>query len=153
MKKLHIKEQICDIDWHKGNGCMLFCSLMLLVGLYLMIFVMEVGNLQYTRSASMVRADAIADSSAVFAQSFDWNYNKPQAEIMAAYLTTFNNAANDEFDLTTEITFPEDNLLTVKTAVTRGTYYPSLAGESSVTYHATSSVRSLDVYGKILLVP
>lgn len=141
------------IDWKKGSGTLLLVVCLIPVFLLFMVLLSEVGNGFYMRTVSITRADAIADSSALYAQSFDWKYNKPQAEIMNGLLTMLNNGTSDDYEITSTITFPEDDLLTVNVHAEKETFFPALHGKEVVNADSEVSVRSLDVYGDILYVP
>jgi|GEM_PF-5149316 len=141
------------IDWKKGSGVLLLGTLMSILGLFLMILVMEFSNIQYCNTISTTRTDAIADSTAIYAQSYDYMYNQRQAETMSEMLTAYNNSISTKYDIETSISFPEDDVLDLTCVTYVHTYYPQLMGKTLFYIKNDTTVKSVDVYGDIFVVP
>ena len=102
------------VDWKQGSASLLVTMCMTLLIVVLMILYMVSANILYANSIAMTRTDAIADSAAVYAQSYDYKYNKSQAEIMTNLLTAYNNQSSDFYSISTGISFSDDNTMNVK---------------------------------------
>ena len=144
---------IRKIKWNKGSGVLFLGVLVSMMALVLMILVMEFSNIQFCNTLSQTRADLIADSSAIYAQSYDYNYNQRQAEIMAELLTAYNNSVSEKYDIETVLSFPEDDTLTLSCTTYVHTYYPQLMGKTIIYTQNESTVKSVDIYGDIFVVP
>ncbi|NLT15959.1 MAG: hypothetical protein GXY05_16670 [Clostridiales bacterium] len=154
MKKVRF---INTIDWKRGNASVLFCVTVILVMTFIMVILMEYSNIRYANGLAASRSDMIADSAAVYAQSFDFKYNKAQAEEMTRLLTEYNNKDNEKYQLNTKITFSEDlnknDLLTVETTVEVPVFFPGLVGTDSVHAKTSTTVASIDIFKGIFVVP
>lgn len=152
-----------DIQWKKGAGVFLLSTMMCLLCLLLMVLIMEFATVNYTEALASTRSDLIADAVAVYAQSYDYCFNERQAEQMCSLLTTYNNASS-QYTLTTSISFPSEpprvssmdrvaDVVTVDCVATTKPYYPELFGTDSISIRKSSTVRSVDIYGDIFVVP
>lgn len=141
------------VDWKQGSASLLVTMCMTLLIVVLMILYMVSANILYANSIAMTRTDAIADSAAVYAQSYDYKYNKSQAEIMTNLLTAYNNQSSDFYSISTGISFPDDNTMNVKCVVKTPTFYPDLMGGDQLYAFDESTVKSVDIYGDVLQVP
>ena len=120
---------------------------------FMLVLHMEYSNIMYARAASSTHADAIADSAAVYSQSYDYAYNQSQAEIMTTLLTAYNNGTTGRYELTSDLQFPADDTLTLTCHVQTYFYSPSLTGHDTFTVSDTSTVKSVDIWGDIFVVP
>ena len=145
--------RIHKINLKQGSGSILLGTAIMLLGLLFIVMMMMYSSLYYGNAVVQTRTDAIADSTAVYAQAFDYNYNQGQAMAMAKELTNRNNEANPVFELTTELKFPEDNILTVNGKVTSPMLYANIVGTNYVFSYAESTVKSVDIYGQIFVIP
>jgi hypothetical protein len=118
-----------------------------------MILYLVYMNVMYVNIVATTRSDTIADSAAVYAQSYDYKYNKAQAETMVNLLTVYNNRTSDFYNLSTGISFSDDKTLTVKCIASTPTFYPDLMGSDTVYGFAETSVTSVDIWGDVLVVP
>lgn len=126
---------------------------MMILGILFIILMMIYSSLFYGKAVVQTRTDAIADSAAVYGQAFDYKYNQGQAIAMTEELVKRNNEENPVFELNAQIDFPEDDLLTIHGEVTSPMLYSNLTGTNTITSNAESSVRSVDVYGDIWVIP
>lgn len=147
------KEKDNRLDWRRGTASLIICMSITLLIVFLLVLYMTFMNILYANTVATTRADAIADSVAVYAQSYDYEYNRSQAETMTNLLTDYNNNASSFYELETAISFPKDNVLTVKCAVRTPTFYPDMVGSEYVYSYAESTVESVDVWGDVLVVP
>lgn len=141
------------ISWRRGNGACYACLIISLMAAVMLVLHMECSNIMYASAVASTRSDMIADSAALYAQSYDYKYNKAQAETMATLLTAYNNGTSGRYELTSSISFPDDDLLTVQCNVQTFFYFPGLAGHDTLTVYDEASVRSVDVWGDIFVVP
>lgn len=141
------------INWKRGNGSIYFGLIICVMAVFMMIMLMEFSNVRFVQDITSSRADMIADSVAVYAQSYDYKYNKSQAATMATLLTTYNNNASNKYDLTTNLSFSGDDVLTVKSTVKAPVFFPGLAGNEWLTAHDSSTVKSVNVFGNVFVVP
>lgn len=142
-----------EIDWRKGSASLIMFMCMSLLVVMLLILYMATMNILYANTIVMTRSDAIADSTAVYAQSYDYALNKSQAEKMANLLTTYNNQTSDFYSLATGINFPDDNTMNIRCVVTVPTFYPEMMGADQLYSFTDSTVTSVDIYGDVLQVP
>ena len=152
MKRLSFT-QFRTINWKRGNGSIYFGLLICVMSVFMMIPLMEYSNVRFVQDIASSRADMIADSVAVYAQSYDYKYNKSQAATMATLLTTYNNNASNKYELTTNLSFSDDDMLTVKSTVKAPVFFPDMAGDEWLTAHDSSTVKSVDVFGDVFVVP
>jgi hypothetical protein len=141
------------ISWKKGSASLIIIMATVLMTIYLLLLYMTLTNILYSNTVATTRTDIIADSTAVYAQSYDYKYNKSQADIMATLLTTYNDAVSDSYSLTSNIFFPQDDTLKIKTTVRTRTFYPELLGSNFIYSYGEATVKSVDVWGDILVVP
>lgn len=141
------------IQWKRGAGVLFLSMTMCLLCVFLMILLMEFSNINFTRTVSTTRCDAIADSVAVYAQSYDYKYNQRQAENMLQLLTTYNNNASPAYELETTIQFPDEDVLKTTCKAKTEPYYPEIMGIDVVTVTNEATVKSVDIYGDIFVVP
>lgn len=148
------------IDWHRGSASCLLIMAIAILAVSMMYLYMTIVNIGYTQSIATTRGDAIADSAAVYAQSYDYKYNHAQAELMTSLLTQYNNNASDFYNIETAISFWDGNAddtikesLTVKTKVSAPAFYPDLIGSDKIFAVSESTVSSVDIYGDVLVVP
>ena len=80
-----------EISWRRGNGACYACLIISLLAAIMLVLHMECSNIMYASAVASTRSDMIADSAALYAQSYDYKYNKAQAETMATLLTAYNN--------------------------------------------------------------
>ena len=142
-----------EISWRRGNGACYACLIISLLAAIMLVLHMECSNIMYASAVASTRSDMIADSAALYAQSYDYKYNKAQAETMATLLTAYNNGTSGRYELASSISFPDDDLLTVKCDVQTFFYFPGLAGHETLTVSDEASVRSVDIWGDIFVVP
>lgn len=145
--------KIKKIELRKGSGVFFIGCTLCLLAIFLTILYVETANAMYSNTIAMTRSDIIADSSAVFSQSYDYNYNQDQARIMGALLTDLNNESNPNYEISSVMYFPEDNVLTVDCTAKTKSSYTSFTGVDFYSSTKTSTIRSVDVYGEILVVP
>jgi len=126
---------------------------MSLLAVFLLVLYMVLVNILYINSVAATRTDAIADSAAIYAQSYDYKYNKAQAEIMVNLLTAYNNTTSDFYSISAGISFPNDNTLKVKTVVSTPAFYPDMMGSDTLYAFTETSVTSVDIFGDVLMVP
>lgn len=140
------------IDWKKGNATLLasLAVIMLLVAMTCMYIAFA--DSMYVSAIASTRADATADAAAIFAQSYDYKYNKAQAGIITSLLGKYNNEASDNYILTTSVTFPYDDVLTVRCEAVIGRIFPGLISPYAATYDE-ATVKSVDIYGEVVVVP
>lgn len=148
-----LKERIRNINWKSGNGSAYACLVIAVMAAFMLVLHMEYSNIMYARAASSTHADAIADSAAVYAQSYDYAYNQSQAETMMTLLTAYNNGTTGRYELTSNLQFPADDTLKLTCNVQTYFYYPSLSGHETFTVSDTSTVKSVDIWGDIFVVP
>lgn len=138
----------------RGSGMILMGVYMSLLALLLCILVTEYSNAMYGEVLAVSRCDTIADSAAVYAQSYDYAYNKNDARDMAYLLTKLNDEAlGDDLTLSSTITFPADNILSVQCHTQVPTGYEAVSGDLYYYASHTTSIKSVDVYGDIFVVP
>lgn len=142
-----------QIRWKRGSAAMLLGVFIMLIGVSLLLLVTECGNLYWANTVVTTRVDAVADGAAVYAQSYDWKLNKPQAQIMTAMLTTANDDDTDRYKLFTSVTFEDDTKMTVKGTVSTDYLYPSYHDTEEYIVSAQTNVEAIDAYGDILVVP
>lgn len=146
--------RIKRIQRKRGSGMILMGVYMSLLALLLCILVSEYANVMYGEVLAVSRCDTIADSAAVYAQSYDYAYNKNDARDMAYLLSELNNEAlGDNLTLSSTITFPADNILSVQCYTQIPTGYEGITGDLYYYASHTTSVKSVDVYGDIFVVP
>lgn len=149
----HLIERFQTIHWRRGNGACHACLIISLLATVMLVLHMECSNIMYASAVASTRCDMIADSAALYAQSYDYKYNKAQAETMTTLLTAYNNGTSGRYELTSSITFPDDDLLTVKCDVQTFFYFPGLTGHETLTVSDEASVKSVDIWGDIFVVP
>jgi len=120
---------------------------------FMMMLLMEFSNVRFVQDVASSRADMIADSVAVYAQSYDYKYNKAQASVMSTLLTTYNNNASNKFILTTKLSFPSDDVLNVQTTVKAPVFFPDMAGDEFLVVKDDATVKSVDIFGDVFIVP
>ena len=146
------------IDWKKGSGSLLFTCSIAIMSVWLVIFYLAIVSRNYSIAAATTRCDAIADSVAVYAQSYDYKYNHAQAQIMATTLTQYNSEALPNGELTSELSFetgpdsrhPETLTIKVK-AKTPAPFADD--PNANIVAQAETSVTSVDIYVDILVIP
>lgn len=151
MKHIHVRFR--EIDWRRGNGAVYFCLVLCVLMCSMMMLLMQYSDVRFTQSLAASRSDMIADSAAVYAQSYDFNYNKPQAETMVTLLTSYNNAASNKYELTTALSFPANNKLTVIAEVMVPKFFATTDGSDMFVVKDSATVKSVDVFGDIFVVP
>lgn len=145
--------RIKEIHWNKGNGAAYACLIISLLAAFLLVMHMEYSNIMYARTISSTRSDAIADSAALYGQSYDYQYNKAQSEIMTTLLTAYNNGASDRYELSSSLDFPADDTLSVTCWAETFFYFPGLTGHDLLTVSDKATVKSVDIWGDIFVVP
>lgn len=148
------------INWRRGSASCLLIMAISILAVSMMYLYMTIVNIGYTQSIATTRGDAIADSAAVYAQSYDYKYNHAQAELMTSLLTQYNNNVSDFYNIETAISFgdggTDDTIkesLTIKTKVSAPAFYPDLIGSDKIFAVSEATVSSVDIYGDILVVP
>lgn len=124
-----------------------------MLALFLVIMLTEYSNVMYGETLAVTRCDMIADSSAIYAQSYDYNYNRHHAREMTTLLTELNNDAADNCEFFTNISFPSGDVLTIQCVAKVPTTYGDLADKDYYYISRYSSVKSVDVYGDVFVVP
>lgn len=137
------------IDWHKGSASLLLCAFLSMAILAAIIIYLLMFSFGYAQSIAVTRCDAIADSTAVYAQSYDYKYNKSQADLMTSLLTTYNNTTSKYYSLSSSLTFPKDDILKVNVVVKT----PAFFSTKYVYSPWSTQVKSVDIWGDILVVP
>lgn len=140
---------------------MIVIAMICIMAVFMLILYMTIFNATYISSVAVTRTDAIADSAAVYAQSFDYNYNKSQAEIMTELLKTYNSEAVNPLTYSAEISFVDNvgdrnrnsNTLTVTGRATGPALYPDLMKTDTLTAQSKTTVKSVDIWGDIFVVP
>lgn len=141
------------VSWTRGNGSIYFCLVLCVVMGYMMMLLMQYSDVRFAQDLAASRSDMIADSAAVYAQSYDYKYNKSQAEAMVTLLTTYNNQASDKYELTTKLAFPADDVLTISATVRVPKFFSSPGDEGLFVVKDYAVVKSVDVFGDIFIVP
>lgn len=142
-----------QIHWRQGAGVFIVGVTIMLMAVMFMVLIMESANIQRCQLIADTRSDLIADSTAVYAQSFDYKYNKEQGRAMVSLLTDKNNEVSSGFQIRTDLTYLEDDTLNVSCICETNTFYPGIIGVASVIKQASATVKSVDVYGDVLYVP
>lgn len=141
------------INWKRGNATLIASLAIIFLILTMTWLYMVLADSMYVNAVAATRADATADAAAIYAQSYDYKYNKAQAGIMTTLLGTYNNAAADgKYWLVTTVTFPEDDVLTVRCDAAIARVFPDYAGPYAVNSFETT-VKSVDIYGDVVVVP
>lgn len=140
------------INWNKGNATLLASMSIILLLVALTWMYIAFADSMYVSAIASTRADATADAAAIYAQSYDYKYNKAQAGIMTTLLGTYNNSTAVDYQLVTSVTFPEDDTLTVRCEAVIGRIFPSLVSPYAAAGHETT-VKSVDIYGDVVVVP
>lgn len=149
------------IDWRKGSATLIVIAMMCVMSVFMLILYMTIFNITYISSVAITRTDAIADSAAVYAQSYDYNYNKSQAEIMTELLRTYNSDSVTPLTYSAEINFVDNvgdrnrnsNTLIVTGRATGPALYPDLMKTKTLTAQSQTTVKSVDIWGDIFVVP
>lgn len=148
-----IKERCQCIQWNRGIVSIMSTLIIVLFMFSLLALLLFYNNMHLTSILSMTRADAIADGTAVYAQSYDYAYNKPQAEQMASLLTVYNKNSSPGESLQATMTFGiAGDTLTIHCWTTSPNAFQKVSGES-LTIGASSTVRSKNIWGDIFVVP
>ena len=140
------------IDWKRGSGTFIATFAITLMTVALTLMYLAFSDSIYTNVIATTRSDAIADAAGIFAQSYDYKYNKGQAGIITTLLGTYNTNASNRYDIVTSVSFPEDDVLTVRCMALIGRIFPSLTGTYAAASHDTT-VKSVDIWGDVLVVP
>lgn len=125
---------------------------MILLVVILTALMVEYNNASFAKILAMTYSDSMADSVAVYSQSYDYQYNKGQARTMLETLTEYNQQYTP-YQIDTEISFPDDNVLTVSCSAEIPTVFSALTGRDKITAIQKTTVRSVDVYKDIFVVP
>lgn len=147
------------INWAQGSGSMIIIALITMMTIYLLLLYMTITNIFYAKTVATSRTDLIADSVAVYAQSYDYSFNKSRAEEMRGVLTDYNNTTTDAFTISTTLDFPEpissnDSIidrLKISSIVQTVFWYGNTNNYIYTT--AESIVDSIDIWKDILVVP
>lgn len=142
-----------QVHWKQGAGTLLLGVIIMMMAVAFMVLIMECANIQLCQLIADTRCDLIADSTAVYAQSYDFKYNKGQAMAMTELLTEKNNEVSSNFQIKTDLSFLEDDTLSISCACETKTFYPQIIGVQTVIQQSVATVKSVDVYGDILYVP
>lgn len=141
------------INLKRGAGTFLYGSVLMMLGVLFFILIMEYSSISYNHIVADTRSDLIADSTAVYAQSFDYKYNQAQAKMMCDILTEKNNEASDYFNISSELSFPSDDVLTVECLCETPTFYKNLINVDKIVTKGNCTVRSVDAFNNVLYVP
>lgn len=141
------------ISWKRGSGAIYFCLILCVLMAFMMMLLMQYSDVRFAQDLAASRSDMIADSAAVYAQSYDYKYNKSQAEAMVTLLTTYNNRASNKYELTTSLAFPADDLLTVEAPVKVPKFFSDSEKDDLFIVKDSAAVKSIDVFGDIFIVP
>jgi hypothetical protein len=122
----------------------------------MMILVMEYGNVYSIGAISQTRADAIADSTAVYAVSYDSTYNRRAAYEQGTMLTAYNSG--ERTPIASEIqVLPDDagknTKLEVKVAAQGHFFFPGYAGAEIFEVTRESAVEVVDMSGGVIIIP
>lgn len=147
------RQAIKHISIKKGSGVFFIGCLLCLLAILMTILYVETSNAMYSSTVAMTRSDIIADSSAVFSQSYDYNYNQDQARTMGTLLTDLNNDCNSRYEISSSVYFPAENEIAVDCTAKAKSSYTSLTGVDYYASTKTSVVRSVDIYGDVMVIP
>ena len=126
---------------------------MLLLGILFVVLITVMTGVFYNKSVNQTRTDAIADSVAVYSQAYDFSYNKGQAEAMTKELSKWNNENSKFYEYEAEISFPDENILTVNGTLKSPMLFHEMAGQEYLTTEFNASVQSKDVNDDVLIIP
>lgn len=140
------------IDWRRGSGTFLATFAITLMTVALTFMYLAFSDSLYTNVIATTRADAVADSVALYAQSYDYKYNKGQAGIMTTLLGTYNTNASNNYSIVTSVSFPADDVLSVRCEALVARIFPTMTGDYSAAAHNTE-IKSVDIWGDVLVVP
>ena len=138
---------------------MLLGSVIMLLAVVFMILMVEQSRALYARTIAQTRGNTIADSVAVYAQAWqiDYSYNQEQARSMLDKITELNDPSQGDnvngFDLQTSISFPSDDVLTVGCTTKVLSAYPNISKRESYIVLNETSVRSVNIYEGVVIVP
>lgn len=145
------------IDWKRGSGTLVIMAAIIVLITFSLWLYLTVFNVTFTRSLVTTKADIIADSVAAYAQSYDYQYNQSQAELMTNILTQLNSSSTRGLALSTQLTFSDGSGGNIKQSmhVRCDAEFDSLLPGIGGTVHASSdaTVDSVDVFGDIFVVP
>lgn len=149
------------VDWREGSASLIIVATTCVATIFMLVLYMTFVNITYISSVAITRTDAIADSAAVYAQSYDYNYNKSQAEIMTELLKTYNSDVMTPLSFSAEVSFIDNvgdrnhnsNTLVVTGKATGPAMYPSLMNTNTLTARSQTVVKSVDIWGDIFVVP
>ncbi len=148
-----IQARCKQIQWNQGVVCIMSILVITIFLFALVALMMWYSNYFYCSTISMTRADAIADGVAVYAQSFDYEYNKAQGDIMTSLLTRENNELSNKYTLDTSLVYGDRNdQLTIWCTAVAPNLFPSVAGET-IEVQSNTTVTSVDIWGDIFIVP
>jgi hypothetical protein len=149
-------KRIKTINWENGNGMLLMSVFITLVGLMFMFLVMEYNNVYAVGAVAQTRADAIADSTAVYAVSYDNTFNSRAAYEQTVLLTAYNNnektPINTSLDIIPDGSGKNTRLEVFVTAVGKFFFSRSENGE---TFEVTrkSGVEIVDTAPDVVVIP
>jgi hypothetical protein len=154
MKKLVLAAK--RINWRNGSASILLSVFFTLAGLALMMLVMEYGNVYSVDAVSQTRADAIADSTAVYALSYDSTFNRREAYEQSILLTAYNSS--ERTPLRSEIEVIPDSegkntKIEVK-AIARGRFFfPGVTGAETFEITNEAAVEAVGNDDSIVVIP
>lgn len=150
-----------EIRWNKGSGTFIATLCITLMAMALVFMYLAFTDSMYAGVISRTRSDAIADSTAVFAESYDYKFNQAQAAIMVELLTDYTNNAldGDKYEITSNLTFPTGassnsravDSLRIDVIAKIARIFPSVTGENAYAGYSTT-VTSVDIYGDTFVV-
>ena len=88
---MKITDKLRNINWRRGNGMMMICALIVVLSMAFMMMIIEFNGIYITGAIAQTRADAIADSAASYAVTYDYRLNPREAYEMVALLTAYNS--------------------------------------------------------------
>lgn len=145
MKKLK------QIKWREGNSILVLGTFAIVLVVFFGLLIAQLSQNLYLDIVCTTRADAIADSTALYAQSYDYQYNKSQAEIMSEIMTDANND-NSNYHIVTEIDFIDDNTLAVYCEAETERFVQLNGVDPTISSSTITEVRSVDPYGKGIII-
>ena len=152
----HIKNRFRRIRWDNGNGSMLLCCSILVMGLIMMFLVMEYNNVYTASAIAQTRADTIADSTAVYAMGYDYTFNNRAAYEQAILLTAYNGREDYPISSTLRV-LPDSSGANTKLEVTvlaRGKFFfPGLTGAEEFDVQRESCVEIVNTSGGAIYIP
>ena len=153
VKRTMLFKRVKSINMKRGSGTFLLGTLFAMLAIFLAILLVEYSNGMYGEVLAVSRGDMIADSAAIYAQSYDYNYNQNHAREMVNLLTDLNNSVAGDYEFSTSIAFPSNDVLSLQCTTKVPSTYNDITQTDFYYITHTSSVRSVDIYGDVFVIP